>query len=490
MTLKVHNTLTKEKEEFVPIDGGRRVGMYVCGPTVYDDSHVGHARSYVAFDVIRRYLEYKGYLVTYVQNFTDVDDRIIQRSQEKDIPPLELSKHYTKSYIEDMEKLNIKPATYYPFASQLIPEMIETVEKLLEKEHAYVAGDGSVYFSVESAKDIFGQLTHQKLEDMLDGARVEVDETKRNPKDFALWKAAKKGEISWESPWGPGRPGWHIECSTMANTYIGSTLDIHGGGMDLIFPHHESEILQSESIHGGPFARYWLHNGFININSEKMSKSLGNFFTIKEILNDFDPMVVRFFLLYTHYRREIDFSKDALEEAGRAYQRLATFRRKLAEFLAERESTEPMPDADEQDIVAQDEQKKIERFKQAFMEHMDDDFNTRGAVSVLFGMVSEGNRFLDRTMSHDSLGPVGVAQGYAAVFDELTDILGLLLLQNDEEASADQELLDAVVQVLFDLRQKAREKKEWDMADEIRDRLKELGITIEDKGKESVWRLG
>lgn len=488
MTLNVYNTLTKEKEEFKPING-KRVGMYVCGPTVYDDSHVGHARSYVAFDVIRRYLEYKGYLVTYVQNFTDVDDRIIQRSREKGIPPLELSEHYTKSYLEDMEKLNVKPATFYPFASRLIPEMIGFIEQLIKEGHAYVAEDGSVYFSVGSAQDIFGQLTHQKLEDMLDGARVEVDETKQSPKDFALWKAAKEGEISWESPWGPGRPGWHIECSTMANTYIGPTLDIHGGGMDLIFPHHESEILQSESIHGVPFARYWLHNGFININSEKMSKSLGNFFTIKEIFDDFDPMVVRFFLLYTHYRREIDFSKDALEEAGRAYERLATFRRKLAEFLAKGENTESKPGTEVTDAVAQDELRNIGKFKQAFLDHMDDDFNTRGAVSVLFGMVSEGNRFLGKAVSDGFPGQVLVAQQYVAVFDELSDILGLLFLQEGGGARAGGELLDSVIQLLLDLRQKAREKKDWDMADDIRDRLEELGITVEDKGKESVWRI-
>jgi len=484
MTLRVYNTMTKEKEEFRPISG-KRVGMYVCGPTVYDDSHVGHARSYVAFDVIRRYLEHKGYLVTYVQNFTDVDDRIIERSREKGIPPLELSEHYTRSYLEDMDKLGVRPATFYPFASRLIPEMVAFIERLIEKGHAYVAGDGSVYFSVESATDIFGQLTHQKLEDMLDGARVEVDETKRNPKDFALWKAAKEGEISWESPWGPGRPGWHIECSTMANTYIGTTLDIHGGGMDLIFPHHESEILQSEAIHGVPFARHWLHNGFININSEKMSKSLGNFFTIKEILEEFEPMVVRFFLLYTHYRREIDFSKEALAEAGRAYQRLATFRRTLGERLE---------GANTMTIQAQEEgpgTEETEEFRVAFMGQMDDDFNTRGAVAVLFEMVSEGNRYLDETDKGSKPGARAGMKQYIEIFDELTGILGLTFSGTGGSvgSGADRELLGSVMDILLELRKEARERKDWNTADTIRDRLRELGVTVEDKGKKSVWRI-
>jgi len=282
MTLKVFNSRSREKEVFEPLIEGQ-VRMYVCGPTVYDHCHVGHARSYVAFDVVRRYLEFKGHSVTYVQNFTDVDDKIINRARERNIPPLVLSEMFIQEYYTDMDLLNVKRATIHPKASEVVPDMVHVIEELVRKGHAYES-NGSVYFDVETARDRFGQLRHQSLDDMLDGARVEVGEDKRNPKDFALWKKAKEDEISWDSPWGKGRPGWHIECSTMSTKYLGDTLDIHGGGMDLIFPHHESEILQSECYSGKPFVRYWMHNGFVEIDKEKMSKSLGNFFTIKDIL--------------------------------------------------------------------------------------------------------------------------------------------------------------------------------------------------------------
>ncbi len=486
MVLKVQNTLTREKEVFEPLGGDRKVGMYVCGPTVYDHCHIGHARSYVAFDVIRRYLEFKGYLVNYVQNFTDVDDKIINRARELGVPPLDLSKNFTESYFEDMARLNVRRANFHPLASEIIPEMLETISTLIDKGNAYVSGDGSVYFSVESAANIFGQLTHQKLEDMLDGARVEVDESKKNPKDFALWKAGKEGEISWDSPWGPGRPGWHIECSTMATTYIGPMLDIHGGGMDLIFPHHESEILQSQSYHGRKFAKYWLHNGFININSEKMSKSLDNFFTIKEVLTEFEPMVVRFFLVNTHYRREIDYSKEALEEATRAFLRIRIFRRSLGDILGAAGSL-PAKTRARGDAAGEPHQ-EVAGFREAFIRTMDDDFNTRGAVAVLFDMVAKGNRLLEETGSQPSQEHLETLQTYATCFDELAGILGIDFLAQ-ETVEAGGQVLDGVMELLVQMREKARAAKDWKTADEIRNRLKELGIVIEDKGTTSAWRL-
>ena len=332
MTLYVHNTRSGEKEKFIPLRANR-VGMYVCGVTVYDDFHVGHARSYVAFDIIRRYLTYMGYEVTYVQNFTDVDDKIIARAAERGVDPLDLSRAYIRQYFEDADRLNILRADFYPKATEYIPEMIELIRGLMDRGHAYTAEDGSVYFEIETARERFGQLRHQSLDDMLDGARVEVDERKRNPKDFALWKAARPGEISWDSPWGKGRPGWHIECSAMSTRLIGTTLDIHGGWMDLLFPHHESEILQSECFTGEPFARYWLHNGLLNLNQEKMSKSMDNFFSVKQVLRDFHPMVLRFFLAYTHYRSPIEFSEEALLEARKGYERLKGFRERLSGML-------------------------------------------------------------------------------------------------------------------------------------------------------------
>lgn len=475
MTLTVYNTETRSKQEFVPVEDGK-VGMYVCGPTVYDDCHVGHARTYVAFDTIRRYLEYKGYTVTYVENFTDVDDKIINRAAEKNIPPLVLSENYIQSYFEDMDLINVRKATIHPKASETIPDMITVIQGLIEKGYAYVA-NGSVYFEVEKARDIFGKLRHQSLEDMRDGARIDVDIEKKSPKDFALWKKAKPGEISWESPWGEGRPGWHIECSTMSWKYIGRTLDFHGGGMDLIFPHHESEIMQAEAYTGQPFVNYWLHNGFLEIDKEKMSKSLGNFFTIKEVLGKYDPMALRFFLVYTHYRSPIDFSDAAMDEATASYGRLKKLHRMLNDVLGEIEDgVIPEFGAPDDDVL-----KLAFSIKKEFTDAMDDDFNTRIAVSTLFKLDSEVKE-LKRS------GKIDQSNAYVllSVMDELTSILGLEFIY--EESSIGGELAEGLVQILIDLRKKARDNKEWATADLIRDRLKELGIILED-GEATTWKL-
>ncbi|HHD16161.1 MAG TPA: cysteine--tRNA ligase [Euryarchaeota archaeon] len=477
MALRVFNTESRSKEEFIPIEEGK-VGMYVCGPTVYDDCHVGHARSYVAFDVIRRYLEYKGYTVTYVQNFTDVDDKIINRSAEKNIPPLVLSEHYIQEYFRDTGALNIRKADIHPKASETVPDMITVIKGLMEKGYAYEV-NGSVYFEVAKASHLFGKLRHQSLEDMRDGARIEVDSEKRSPKDFALWKAAKPGEISWDSPWGKGRPGWHIECSTMAWKYIGRTLDIHGGGMDLIFPHHESEILQAEAFTGKKFVKYWIHNGFVELKSEKMSKSLGNFFTIKDILGRFEPMVLRFFLVYTHYRSPIDFSDSALEEAGRSYERLRRLHELLSERIGEVEEG-VIPDLGEPD---EDVLKMAYSFRKDFEEAMDDDFNTRVGVTVLFRM-DQRIRDLDKEGRLDGKHSLALKH----VMDEISGVLGLIYSRRDRDEGAEERFLPELVRILIDVRDEARKRKDWALADSIRDRLRSTGIILED-GETTTWHL-
>ncbi len=468
MVLFVHNTASGAKEEFVPLNKGR-VGMYVCGPTVYDHSHVGHARSYVAFDIIRRYLEHKGFVVTYVQNFTDVDDKIIARAAEKGVPPLVLSEQFIQEYYSDMDALNIKRATVHPKASETIPDMIEAIRTLISKGFAYVVS-GSVYFEVDKAKDRFGKLRHQSLDEMLDGARIEVDPGKRGPKDFALWKAAKPGEISWDSPWGKGRPGWHIECSTMSSKYLGTTIDIHGGGMDLIFPHHESEILQAECSTGQTFARYWLHNGFVRMNEEKMSKSLGNFFSIKDILKRYEPMVLRFFLAYTHYRSPIDFSDMALEEAKAAFGRL----RNLHQLLSRTASDAPA------DGTVTSEASSI---RKAFMEAMDDDFNTRVALTSLFRLDDHFKDLIKGVKLN-----AGNAKHLLGLMDELSGVLGLVYTEPVSSELLGGALTEGLVELLIELRAQARKAKDFKTSDLVRDRLKALGIVLED-GERTTWKV-
>ena len=479
MVLKVYNTASREIEEFTPLKEGK-VGMYVCGVTTYDLCHMGHARAYVSFDVIRRYLEYKGYEVKYIQNFTDVDDKIIARSGERGMPPLEFAKIYVDEYYHDMDLLGIKRATFYPYASKTIDDMIALVEGLIEKGYAYNV-KGNVYFSIYKALDKVGQLTHQPLHDMLDGARVEINPEKDHPKDFALWKRAKEGEISWDSPWGKGRPGWHIECSAMSMKYIGETLDIHGGGQDLIFPHHESEILQSECHTGKKFCNYWLHNGFVRINEEKMSKSLGNFFTVREVLKKYAPVTVRFFFLYTHYRQPIDYSDKHLEEAERSLERISTTITSVERFL---DGTVENPPSEERgdDLVSQ-----ANAAKDKFMTAMDDDFNTRSAIAAIFELTRDINRALKEGESRGNI------ESSYLIYKELLEVLGLPLemILNSKSlvgSEGNLEKEDDLIGLLIELRASLRKEKNWHLSDLIRDRLKEMDIILEDTNTGTVFK--
>ena len=466
MVLKVHNTASGELEEFRPIHGNR-VHMYVCGPTVYDFCHIGHARSYVAFDTIRRYLEYKGYAVIYLQNFTDVDDKILKRASETGQDPRKVSQFFIDAYFEDMDRLGVRRANFHPRVTDHIPEIIRVVQDLVEKKNAYVA-DGDVYFCVTSMKDVVGRLSHQNLEDMLVGARVEPDEKKCDPIDFALWKKSKPGEPGWDSPWGQGRPGWHIECSTMSTMYLGSTLDIHGGGMDLIFPHHESEIMQSEAHTGEPFAKYWLHNGFININKEKMSKSLGNFFTVREVLTRYEPEVVRLFLVSTHYRSQIDFADSLLEEAKTAHARLRNAHESLGQAQV---SDSP--------AVGAETDRAVEASRTRFIAGMDEDFNAREAVASLFDLASFSNALL-----HKGGMTRGEKEALLSAFRELGGVLGLL-----KERTQDADIVGGMVKLLDEVRQESRARKDYATSDKIRDRLKQLGVVVEDSAQGLRWKL-
>jgi cysteinyl-tRNA synthetase len=465
MTLNVHNTMTGQSEEFVPLSGNK-VGMYVCGINTYDDSHMGHAKAAVTFDVIRRHLERKGYDVTYVVNFTDIEDHCIERMQELGITLKELADKYIDEYFKDMGKLGVKEANVYPVASQHMKEMIDAIALLVDKGLAYEA-DGDVYFDVEKVED-FGKLSHMKREEMKAGARIELDERKRGPLDFNLWKAKKLGEPFWESPWGEGRPGWHIECSVMSMKYLGETFDVHGGGTELIFPHHENEIMQSEAITGKPFVKYWLHGGLMNVDQEKMSKSLGNFFTIKEVLAKYDPLPVRFFLLNTHYRKPIDFTDTALNEAGQALGRLQNT---LDNVMHALETAERKDDGSET---------KAKEARQKFDEAMDDDFNTRDAIAVIFDFARDVNKYLEGEVCKLSL---------EAILEAFMEWDEALTLFKFERAEVGGSLTAPLVEILIDLRQKARAEKNFMLADEIRDKLKELGIIIEDTADSVKWKM-
>ncbi len=481
MTLKVYNMLTRQKEEFVPLVEDR-VHMYVCGPTVYDHAHLGHAKTYVAFDVIARYLRYKGYQVRYVQNITDVghlldsgEDRIMKGARRERVEPMQLVETYTRSYFEDMDRLGVVRPDISPRASGHIPEQIEMVKKLLEKGHAYEV-DGDVYFDVSSFEE-YGKLSGRNVEELEAGARVAVREEKRHPADFALWKKAEPEHIlRWSSPWGWGYPGWHVECSAMSTKYLGETFDIHGGGIDNLFPHNECEIAQSEATTGEPFARYWLLAGTLTVGGIKMSKSLGNFLALKDAFKLYNPYALRFFVLSSHYRSPVDFSRDALQAAQRGVDRLHTAVRNVRGRLA---TMGPSGTADLSYMSDLDE------YRDRFIEAMDDDFNTAGALAALFDMTREINAHIN---SGESLSR-GTLAGIDRQYRELGGkVLGLI----PDDLGAEQETTDlapSLMQILIDLRDLFRRSREFDKADAIRDRLTLLGIVLEDHPSGTSWRI-
>ncbi len=473
--MRIYNTLTHSKEEFRPVTTGA-VKIYVCGPTVYDSCHVGHARSVVVFDVVVRYLRAMGYDVTYVRNFTDVDDKIIRRANEVGMDAIELAEKYIDEFHRDMDALNVLRADHEPRVTENIEPIIAIVQDLIAKQAAYVA-DGDVFYAVETFAD-YGKLSGRKLEEMVAGSRVEINASKRNPYDFVLWKAAKAGEPAWPSPWGAGRPGWHIECSAMSRRFLGQTFDIHGGGKDLIFPHHENEIAQSEAAHGQPFARYWMHNGFVNINNEKMSKSLNNFLMVKDILDNYHPETVRLFLLSSHYRSPIDFSEQNLKASEKALDKLYG--------LVERLDREAGIDA------------RIDRdaaggLWAAFCTAMDDDFNTAKGIGILFNLVKEANRLLDE--NDDGKHGDRLIE-LTADLTNMGRVLGILQQSWHDFGHARRsgqlegsELSPEAIEALVAERTEARKNKNWQRADEIRDRLQAAGILLEDKADGTHWKV-
>lgn len=457
--MKVYNTLKKAKEEFIPSEPGV-VKMYSCGPTVYNYFHIGNARPFIIFDTLRRYLEYLGYNVKFVQNFTDIDDKMIKNANELGITVKELAEKYINEYFIDAQGLGIKKATVHPRATENIDEIIEFVKSLVDKGYAYNV-DGNVYFSAKKFKD-YGKLSHQPLEELESGARIDVNEEKQDPMDFALWKRQKEGEPAWESPWGMGRPGWHIECSVMANKYLGKTIDIHSGGQDLIFPHHENEIAQSESANCCTFSNYWMHNGYINIDNKKMSKSAGNFFTVRDIAKDFDYEVIRFFMLCAHYRSPINFSKELMESAKSGLERVYNCLESL-EFLKNKAEDKNLSEK-ETEFTDQ-----LENLKKKFMDAMDDDLNTADAISAVFEIVSEVNKTITAE-SNSSLSAIDFSYN---LIKELGSILGLF------QKSSAAPLNDQVKEILAE-RKAARENKDWAKSDELRDKLKDMGFTVKD----------
>ncbi len=472
MAIQIYNTMTRRKEIFEPIDPPR-VTIYNCGPTVYDRFHIGNARNFVFMDVARRWLERRGYQVRFVQNLTDIDDKIINRAQREGIESHDLAERFIGHYFEDAGKLHVRPADEHPRATQHIPQIIALIETLITKGLAYESG-GSVYFGVR-AFGSYGRLSGRRVEDMLEGARVEVSEEKRDPLDFALWKAVKPGEPSWESPWGPGRPGWHIECSAMAMAHLGETIDIHSGGTDLTFPHHENELAQSEGATGKPFARYWMHNGFLNIDSEKMSKSLGNFLRVDQVLERWPVAAVRHFLLSAHYRAPLDLTEDALRDSASAVRRIQDGIETITKLLA----LEGAP--------AGAESEETRALAARFAEAMDDDFNTPRALAVLFDAINHIHQL--RNLAGQGEGrdaALGQLAGLLAFARETAEFFGLLAEEATEPAQND--LVEPLMQLLMEARKVARQKKAFEIADMIRDRLGQLGIALEDHPQGTIWK--
>lgn len=453
--MQIFNTMTRKKEEFVPVQEGK-VGIYACGPTVYNYFHIGNARPFIVFDTLRRYLEFRGYDVTFIQNFTDIDDKMIAKAAEEGVSVGELAERYIKAYYEDADALGILRADVNPRATEHIDDIISLIDKLIKKGHAYESG-GDVYYSVESFPQ-YGKLSGQPLENLEAGARIEPGVGKRHPMDFALWKTQKSGEPAWDSPWGPGRPGWHIECSAMSTRYLGDTFDIHGGGQDLIFPHHENEIAQSEGACGKTFAKYWMHNGYINVDNRKMSKSLGNFFTVRDIAKEFDLEVVRFFMLSSHYRSPINFSRELLKQAQSAYERLYNARDNM-EFILHNGQ-----DGGGEAALAYIE--GLGDYERQFIEAMDDDLNTADAIGVLFELVRYINTFL---AEHPYKKAAGAS---LEIFMKLAGVLGLLT-KNEQEIP--REILE-----LAEKRQAARKEKNFALADALRDEITQKGYILED----------
>jgi len=466
MSIQLTNTLTRRKEPFVPLEPGK-VKMYVCGPTVYNYIHIGNSRPAIVFDTLRRYLQYRGYQVTFVQNITDVDDKLIRVANEEGTTVKEVADRYTVAFNEDLRSLNVLPPDIQPRVMQTIPEIIDFVQGLMEKGFAYES-EGDVYFRTGRFSE-YGKLSHQPLDDLQAGARVEINEKKEHPLDFALWKAAKPGEVAWSSPWGEGRPGWHIECSAMALKFLGEEIDIHAGGTDLVFPHHENEIAQSECFTGKVFARYWLHNGMININNEKMSKSLGNFLLARDLIKQFDGQLIRFFMLQGHYRHPINFSEDLLEQAAGGLERIKTAYNNLQYRLEASRAEEPNGQAAEQARI-------IGELREKFIVEMDDDLNTANAITVLFDVVKEANLY----MRHENVGAKEI-QAYTDLLVELTGVLGLMLEQEEE-------LLDSEIDALIEERTEARKARNFARSDEIRDLLAAKGIVLEDTPQGVRWR--
>lgn len=466
MSIKIYNTLTRSKELFVPQVEGK-VSMYVCGPTVYNYIHIGNARPAIVYDTVRKYLEYRGYDVQFVSNFTDVDDKLIRAANElgEDVPTI--AERFIAAYHEDVSALGCKKADVHPRVTENIDIIIEFVETLIEKGFAYESS-GDVYYRTRKF-DGYGKLSHQSIEDLKSGARIEVGEKKEDPLDFVLWKAAKEGEIAWDSPWGQGRPGWHIECSAMARKYLGDTIDIHAGGQDLAFPHHENEIAQSEALTEKQFAKYWMHNGYININNEKMSKSLGNFVLVHDIIKQIDPQVLRFFMLSVHYRNPINFSQELLEGAKAGLDRIRTT---IGNLRHRKESSVNV------ETVESSWLKSIEDSKQQFISRMDDDFNTADGISVLFDVSKQANLYLlETTTSTETIN------AYLDLFDQMGHVLGLTWIE-------DNELLDEEIEKLLEERIQARKDRNFARADEIRDLLKEKNIVLEDTAQGTRWKRG
>ena len=465
--MRIYNDMSMQLEEFVPLEPGK-VKMYACGPTVYNYIHVGNARPIIMFDVLRRYLEYRGYDVTFVQNFTDVDDKIINRAKEEGIDSSAVAEKYIAEYWKDVTALGVRPATVHPKATENIGQIIKLVKTLIEKGYAYEV-NGDVYYRTLKFKD-YGKLSHQPIEELRSGARVELNDVKEDPLDFALWKAAKPGEPSWNSPWGKGRPGWHIECSAMSSRYLGKTMDIHCGGSDLIFPHHENEIAQSEAANGCKFVNYWVHNGFINVDNKKMSKSLGNFFTVREAAEAYGYDCIRMFMLMSHYRSPLNYSGEILMQAKAALERLSTAKDNLDFFAANGEDG-PMTEAEA--AFAAD----LAGYREKFIAAMDDDFNTADAVAVIFELVRE----INAAVNPNAHPTKALAEACRALYLELSDVLGIPFIQRKDELTPEQE-------ALFEARKAARKAKNWVESDRIRDELKAQGIIVEDTPQGMKWK--